>query len=417
MHHIQSVIGIAVPGSCGLLLDLEAFRRRYGDASWHSAGSLSSVLQAWGRRHSIDTTLAKDVCLWSLWQPLAVLALNCEWHTLAVVIGKQTRKSLIPPALYSQLDSPSAPAPDVAGDDGSLRQDLFSRDRFDVLADAVRKWAPIIMRSDAGLDVECSEAFLTGIAEWADNSARASDDLGDNRSGAGLRSKFKAEFAINSLLIASMLRKDALLADVATSVLEALLPPCFFAWLQSSGAQIKDFDQHMATVSRMRLPFLAAWALCWQHLWADIGNACVFLQIDSSPQFGRDWVITVMTYVKDNELNDLQAWLTELHELAQTEEHCNEGDGDRGGPVESFQLQRRVELTKKVNGTVHHHILHAGAVASGRGSLLHKLHCFLHELFLSIGDWEVVFRLCRTVCAFTTDLGTEFGLRKVKCQR
>ena len=230
VHHIQSDIGIAVPGSCGLLLDLEAFRRRYGDASWHSAGSLSSVLQAWGRRHSIDTTLAKDVCLWSLWQPLAVLALNREWHTLAAVIGKQTRKSLIPPALYSQLDSPSAPAPDVAGDDGndgSWRQDLFNKDRFDVLADAVRKWAPIIMRSDAGLDVECSEAFLTGIAEWADKSAHASDDLGDNRCGAGLRSKFKAEFAINSLLIASMLRKDALLADVATSVLEALLPPCF----------------------------------------------------------------------------------------------------------------------------------------------------------------------------------------------
>ena len=159
---------------------------------------MSSVLQAWGRRHSIDTTLAKDVCLWSLWQPLAVLALNREWHTLAAVIGKQTRKSLIPPTLYRQLDSPSAPAPDVASDDGSLRQDLFNKDRFDVLADAVRKWAPIIMRSDAGLDVECSEAFLTGIAVWADNSARASDDLGDNRSGAGLRSKFKAEFAISS---------------------------------------------------------------------------------------------------------------------------------------------------------------------------------------------------------------------------
>jgi len=49
-------------------------------------------------------------------------------------------------------------------------------------------------------------------------------------------------------------------------------------------------------------------------------------------------------------------------------------------------------------------------MASRHSSLLHKLHCLLHSLWLIIGSWALILKWCAGIIAFATDLGVESGL-------
>ena len=68
----------------------------------------------------------------------------------------------------------------------------------------------------------------------------------------------------------------------------------------------KDFSELMptgSTLSRSRLPFLAAWLKTWQSEWQAMGSFSWHVQVDSSPQFGADWCLVVVTYIRASDLN------------------------------------------------------------------------------------------------------------------
>lgn len=268
---------------------------------------------------------------------------------------------------------------------------------------------PVPLRRDleAKNHLEFSESFLAGMADWADQAARAGDSINYSRDICGKRGRFKAEFLIHSLLIASMLRKDNHLGEVAESVMNALLPPISDDWFRTSGLSYQELVPDKGTISRMRLPFLASYACCCHERWAALGDAGLFLQVDASPQFGRDWLITVCTFTPRSQLLQLSEWLAELYSLVSPPDVA---DDDVPEPA----LLRRKELAARVSDVMQHHVLPAGGLGSGRASLLHKVHCFLHCMALSFGSWDNVFVACSKVIAFTVDQGTEAGFRKIK---
>ena len=409
VHRIKGDLGLAVPGTCLLLQDVEAFRRAYGDQRFASAGTVSSVLRAWHNEWGCAADLGQ-VCLWTVWQPLAMLILHREWKVLTASIT--AAGSSIHTALFHDLPGLPSKATDTDAYISTTTTDLFASSRFSILADAIRAWAPALMQAPGAEGrLEFSESFLAGMADWADQATGASDSVSFARAGHGSRARFQAEFLVHSLLIASMLRKDGHLADVAESVMHAMLPPTFADWLRDSGLSFNELVPNAATVSRSRLPFVAAYACSCQDRWAALGDAGLFLQVDASPQFGRDWLIAVCTFVQRDRLPKLSEWLAELHRLAPSPDQAEDGTSDTTSPA---TLLRRKELAAHVSATFQHHILPAGGLGSGRSSLLHKLHCLLHSMALSWGSWDKVFRACSTVYAFTVDQGTEAGLRKVR---
>eukprot|EP00969_Alexandrium_andersonii_P292009 12905991-Alexandrium_andersonii.AAC.1 len=47
------------------------------------------------------------------------------------------------------------------------------------------------------------------------------------------------------------------------------------------------------------------------------------------------------------------------------------------------------------------------AIGSRRASMAHKMHAFVHALFLLSGSWNSVSRIIKNVIGWTCDLGTE----------
>ena len=98
----------------------------------------------------------------------------------------------------------------------------------------------------------------------------------------------------------------------------------------------------------------------------------------------------------------MQVALQELYQLAAMRDRLSEVD-----------TARRQHLSSQLLVWVQSHTLNAGALASGRASLLHKLHAFLHALHVDLGSWPAVFKQCSLIVAFTTDGGTESGLQRL----
>eukprot|EP00969_Alexandrium_andersonii_P100741 4443977-Alexandrium_andersonii.AAC.1 len=79
------------------------------------------------------------------------------------------------------------------------------------------------------------------------------------------------------------------------------MPEPFRQWVEGSGMRIRELVPDKSTLSRCRLPFVGAYALSWQDHWREhMRAASIYLQVDSSPQFGRDWLITVFTHIHND---------------------------------------------------------------------------------------------------------------------
>ena len=409
---IKRDIGRGVDSSCDSLLDRVVYRRVFGDARLAEAGTLRAVIEGWHQRHGCPLReFEESPCLWNLWAPIAALAVAREWPVLATVLDD----SMVQPWRVHEsllLDLPPPPPPSNVEMDVSLGGVLSSH-HFQQLGNVLRKWAPVLSGSAApdSNALEFSEAFITGLVRWADatcDATEAANMATTTRSGRGARGKFRPKVLLSCLLLASLLRKDGHLAEAVEMTLSTLLPHSVVSWMQQGNVQVRSLLPTLSTVSRHRLAFIAAYCLCQQDSWQRAGPTAWFLMVDSSPQFGRDWLMTVVTAVRSADLAALVDHLREAYELAQL--------ALAGDPLDDnvAMSTRRLELGTLVQPMVQHHTLVATAMASGRASLMHKLHGLLHAMFLHLGSWAAVFEKCAAVMVFTTDFGTEAGLRKVR---
>ena len=239
------------------------------------------------------------------------------------------------------------------------------------------------------------------MAEWADSMA-ASCNLDSLSKQKQQRRLFKSEFLVNTILISSMLRNESLLGEVAQRTVLAIAPAPVRLWLEQTGVNVCDMVPHFSTLSRGKLPFVAAYRLAWQDYWRT-HEAGWYVQVDSSPQLGKDWLLCLITFVARAQLPLLHAGLQELYQLAEARHTACDVDA-----------ARRQELSSQLPTWIQTHTLNAGAVASGRSSLLHKLHALLHAFYIELGSWPAVFRQCGLGVSFTSDGGTESGLQRLR---
>ena len=264
---IRRDIGIGLDAGCEHLLTWPAFRRSPESRDAVLTGSVNDVLQRWRLDHGQDLTLTGSPCLWSLWATLAALVVLRQFHTLAGCL--EPKKGPVPAQLLVDLDprhdrveAEMIRLPEISTDD------LMTPQRFNLLSDALRKWAPCLLGSRSssavggGLDAHWfSEPFLANMAEWADRLAASCDLDAAGRNISSHKRLFKSEFLVNTMLVASMLRSESLLGEVVERTVATIAPAAIRLWLEQTGLKVADMVPHFSTLSRAKLPFVAAYRL------------------------------------------------------------------------------------------------------------------------------------------------------------
>ena len=122
---------------------------------------------------------------------------------------------------------------------------------------------------------------------------------------------------------------------------------------------------------------------------------------DSSPQAGRDWLISEYTAVDHDELDGVFDAVSTLYRLGMQ------------GELGQDEAEERESQSCFLWEVVRRHVLPPAAMGAARTSLPHKMHALLHQIYLEHGSWSRVEAFCDSVACITTDQGTEAGLPRV----
>lgn len=129
---------------------------------------------------------------------------------------------------------------------------------------------------------------------------------------------------------------------------------------------------------------------------------CVYVQVDASPQGGRDYGLIILSFVRCDAFPRLAMILGELQCL------CRQDQRERVAC-----LERQAELLEEVKTCINWHVAPIVTIGQGRGSMALKLRAFVHSLGLLSKDARDLASLLRSIVSFTTDYGTEVGFPRI----
>ena len=123
-----------------------------------------------------------------------------------------------------------------------------------------------------------------------------------------------------------------------------------------------------------------------------------YVMVDSSPQGQHDWLnvtITTLSVQQASKAYDLflRIW-QDVWVRGSFGAHLDVAHTDA--------ITRLQELLRQHRGV-------PTCLASGRGSLFHKVHAYMHSLRLESMSWEMTACLYNSTVSYTTDFGTEVG--------
>ena len=292
-------------------------------------------------------------------------------------------------------------------------QPLLEASMFDLLSNALRFWAPILLEHHRTCGVDSghyvSEAMLTGFATWSDKLAvhlRSVSAQGIVRARGRQGYSYKPAFLIRSLMLASLVQCDSKLQEVVRHSLDLTLLPSSLQGLQSDGSSqpLQITLPSKSKLSKARLLLDASWCMLWRNHFlsgarskseGDVCLPALFLLADSSPQLGADWFIAEASHLHP------QANKREFFELViALANGC-------GKELEAVQRQWRIEASSKLQSLLKKHCFIPTALGSARASAQHKLQCLLHTLHLDLHSWANVRAVCERIVSFTSDFGIE----------
>ena len=88
-----------------------------------------------------------------------------------------------------------------------------------------------------------------------------------------------------------------------------------------------------------------------------------------------------------------------------------------GERFEEENLEQETGVMNRISGKVLWHVAPIVMLAHSRTNLAAKSRVFLHTLALLAGNRDALLELCKSVCNFHTDYGTEKGLARLKTYR
>lgn len=130
----------------------------------------------------------------------------------------------------------------------------------------------------------------------------------------------------------------------------------------------------------------------------------VYASIDSSPQFGADWMISECRIVRDPVAVLKLSWaLQDMLPDDMSKQSLRTWSRMLDASDVAFLRSTSLQLVEAVQK----HVLCPTVVGGRAASVAHKLHCFLHALKMDMGNWHDVGQLLSELDTMTTDQGTE----------
>ena len=220
-----------------------------------------------------------------------------------------------------------------------------------------------------------------------------------------LSGRYASWFAIHSVMFASFLKNSDRLSGALKQALSmAFAPNIASDLLEALGSVALP---SAATLSRWRLQFEAASSLLMRE---DVSQALLsegltlHVLIDSSPQGGRDWLLTEVHMLGHKlPLPDTLKNLWRTCAVKAEVDALQLLDGD----VESH-LDELDDLEDALQSAIQVLVLTPSGLGHQRSNVHHKFHAFIHSLWVCVG--KSLPRVIRALASFTTDFGTEAGL-------
>ena len=263
------------------------------------------------------------------------------------------------------------------------------------------------------------KAVRKRMARWfpgRPNSMHAADDTARD---AGQRGRYTAWFAIHAVMFASHLKNS----DTVDSALRAALHMAFQKDVAADLLHMleQSATPSAATMSRWRLIFEAATCLRLRELFEgyfqispcpqpepqqeelEQCNITFHALLDSSPQGGRDWLLSELQVLGHR--TSLEQMLQHCWKLCAVSEQA-QGFSDLADCPDLLQEIRK--LSEALNLSLEVVVLPPAGLGHQRSNLQHKLHAFLHSIWL--GSGTSMRKVVSSISSFTTDFGTESGI-------
>lgn len=229
------------------------------------------------------------------------------------------------------------------------------------------------------------------------------------------------------LVLASLVANQSDLHEVIVRSIELAVDKRTFAWVTEKLRSEPKRTPSAATLSRHKFTFDTALMLTWRRMHEkNRGRQYHFVMADSSPQFGRDWLLIEATTIASEDVERFVDLTKQLHTissiLAQARlENTGEGQTDADDPHTQEVLQyieAYRELSAELSGLMEVHAFPPTGIGCRRAGLLWKFHAALHAFYLDLGSWKRVKEWCsQEVVALTCDLGTESALGSLSADR
>ena len=300
--------------------------------------------------------------------------------------------------------------------------DAFLREQ-DVcfISDLLRQHAPHIIaatQSDHGDDAADMRMRLQGTVATLDAMAKTwqpPEPLRLLPRGAGV-TESEAQRLICALQLCYRLRNRDSIQDSMDLMMQALLPPAHIQAVRQSIRRIPS----AGTVSKIQLRVDAALSMVWRD---KLASSCgpVYLWLDSSPQAGTDWLLSMFDFVDllnvgktataARELQSSTGRLLQAVSVACSDKKNdqNNQEMDEGRAVLQI-IQARCSAAKTLVANVHRHHQIPFCIGAGAGTLEHKCRAIAQKSLAECSDITGLHSFLARVVAIVVDMGVERGV-------
>ena len=389
--------------------------------------TVAEVISRWDALYKIVDL--PGVCM-RLWPPIAMSVLKKTWRWLGFSVPKLSRqlrkkKGCVFHELFKDVDF---------DDCGDLRDSVHGMDaleaqrrasveapvRLGMLACAVRKWPLKICDGGGEEDICFSKEYVAEMVSWLEfyrDELTCPSQKTVARSRGRYGFEYRAAAMIRFIMVADLVTDNATLQALLRQALHLTVPDIVIDYCLDSIRHVP----RKSTISSHTFTLDAAYCLHWQAEWERLlresdanGNLSIHYLADSSPQFGRDWLMQEVRIVPDV----VNALCLRAEILSLLPDDLDAGAGAEeeeagaawkawAGSMDARTLQALTANSRSLATSVVEHILIPTCLATRHGSAVRKLHNVLHALHIDAGSWELVASVLENVTTITSDQGAE----------
>jgi len=342
-----------------------------------SKGPARLAQQRWGFQ-------GQDAIALPLIEPLATLLLKGFWFSFCF------RKSwALPRPLFPGIENGGLPPDEVP----MPQEGRFFLDpqKFSILADRVRSWAPAILAHCN--DEDESRALRMDILDTISFLERGQRCLETKTSG---HVQYPSQTLISAACLGNLLGSNEHVCNVVPLSLQVALPGVDLSNLLRNASFPKA-----STIGRAGSALDFAFLLECRERWCNV--PCLhYAWADSSPQCGREWFMLMHTSVcMDAVVNACNAANMLTRCRPDLSDHFEAEDAD---------VEQQPRLHTVLLDAIHTHKCIPVALGSGKVSVEDKTSCLLHAMSLECSSRVGLRCHLDNVVSWTTDLGVEAQL-------